>query len=97
MKKNPASKSGLFNARVLLAFSLCSVGAVLALLSFASTPPTSNVTVPSTIGQTVTVTWTGTIPPGSNATSNCAALVDTAADLPGPGAVAITGTAQALP
>jgi hypothetical protein len=77
--KKPASKSGLFNPRVLLAFSLCSVGALLALLSFASTPPTSNVTVPSTIGQTVTVTWTGTIPPGSNATSNCAALADTPA------------------
>src|SRR5438552_6822093 len=76
MKKNPASKSGLFNARVLLAFSLCSVGAWLALLSFAAMPPTSNVTVPSAIGQTVTVMWTGTIPPGSNPSSNCAVLAD---------------------
>src|SRR5438552_12383490 len=79
MKKNPASKSGLFNARVLLAFSLCSVGAWLALLSFASTPPTSNVTVPSAIGQTVTVMWTGTIPPGSNPSSDCTVLADTMA------------------
>jgi len=79
MKKNPASKSGIFNPRVLLAFSLCSVGVFLALFSFASMPPTSNVTVPSTIGQTVTVTWTGTIPPGSNPSSNCAALADTPA------------------
>src|SRR6266850_1005611 len=45
----------------------------------ASTPGTDSITVPSTIGQTVFVTWTGTIPPGSNATSNCAALADTPA------------------
>jgi hypothetical protein len=76
MRKNPASKSGIFNLRVLLAFSLCSVGASLALLSFASMPPTSNITVPSTVGQTVSVTWTGTIPPLANATSDCTALAD---------------------
>jgi len=38
MKKNPASQSGLFNPRVLIAFSLCSVGVLLAMFSFASTP-----------------------------------------------------------
>jgi hypothetical protein len=37
-----------------------------------STPATSSVTVPSTAGQTVTDTWTGTILPGVNATSSCA-------------------------
>jgi hypothetical protein len=79
MKKDPSSKSGIFNLRVLLAFSLCSVGASLALLSFASMPPTSNVTVPSTIGQTRTVTWTGTIPPLANASSDCTVLADTMA------------------
>jgi hypothetical protein len=79
MRKYFASQSGLFNFRILLAFGLCSVAALLVMLSFASMPPTSSVTVPSTIGQTVTVTWTGTIPPGSNATSNCAALADTPA------------------
>ena len=36
MKKNPTPQSGLFNPRVLLAFSLCSVGVLLAMLSFAS-------------------------------------------------------------
>ena len=36
-RKNPASQSGVFNPRVLLAFALCSVGVVLALISFA--PP----------------------------------------------------------
>src|SRR6185369_8103288 len=45
----------------------------------ASNPATSNITVPSTAGQTVTVTWTGSIPPLTNATSDCAALADTPA------------------
>src|SRR5437667_8981016 len=44
MKKNPASQSGLFNPRVLLAFSLCSVGALLAMFSFASTPSSGTLT-----------------------------------------------------
>src|SRR2546422_2007103 len=39
MKKNPNSQSGLFNPRALLAFALCSVGTLLAMLSFAATPP----------------------------------------------------------
>src|SRR6202040_78610 len=38
MKNNPASQSGMFNSRALLAFSLCSVGVFLAMLSFAATP-----------------------------------------------------------
>jgi uncharacterized repeat protein (TIGR01451 family) len=37
----------------------------------ASSPPTSSVTVPSTAGQTITDTWTGTILAGANATSSC--------------------------
>ncbi len=44
MKKNPASQSGLFNRRVLLAFCLCSVGALLAMLSFASTSSSGTLT-----------------------------------------------------
>src|SRR5258705_9902494 len=43
----------------------------------ASNPGTSMVTVPSTGGQTVTVTWTGTIPPLTNATSDCTTFADT--------------------
>ena len=43
----------------------------------ASDPATSNTTVPSTAGQTITVTWAGSIPPLTNATSDCAALADT--------------------
>src|SRR5258705_2219986 len=44
-----------------------------------STPATSMVTVPSIGGQTVTVTWTGTIPPLANATSDCTTFADSPA------------------
>ena len=39
MKDISALPSGLFNRRVLLAFALCSVGVLLAVLSFAANPP----------------------------------------------------------
>src|SRR6267143_2490569 len=42
MKKNPSSQSGLFNPRAFVAFTLCSVGALLAMVSFAA--PTSRPT-----------------------------------------------------
>jgi hypothetical protein len=38
MKKRNTSQSGLFNPRIFLAFSLCSVGVLLAMFSFATTP-----------------------------------------------------------
>jgi hypothetical protein len=79
MRKNPTSTSGLLNLRVLVSFSLCSVAALLVMLSFASMPPADSITVPTTIGQTVSVTWTGTIPPLTNASSDCSLLVDTPA------------------
>src|SRR2546423_15057624 len=44
MKKNHSSKSGTFNLRVLLTFTLCSVGALLAMLSFAPNPPSGTTT-----------------------------------------------------
>ncbi|TMM18284.1 MAG: hypothetical protein E6F97_12485, partial [Actinobacteria bacterium] len=46
----------------------------------ASTPPTGSVTVPSTAGQTVSDSWTGTIPPGTNPTSDCSGLPSTSVD-----------------
>ena len=52
-----------FGAVVLSAMLLFAVGPV-----GASTPATSSVTVPSTVGQTVTDSWTGAIPAGTNAT-----------------------------
>src|ERR1700730_10014041 len=48
MKKNPTSKSGLFNPRVLLAFALCSVGVLLAMYSFAGMPSSGAKGRPST-------------------------------------------------
>ena len=39
MQKKAASQSGIFNPRVLLAFTLCSVGTLLAMFSLAAMPP----------------------------------------------------------
>jgi hypothetical protein len=39
MKKHPTSQSGLFNPRAFVAFALCSVGALLAMVSFAAARP----------------------------------------------------------
>ncbi len=39
MKKNSSSQSGLFNPRVFVAFTLCSVGVLLAMVSFAAPRP----------------------------------------------------------
>jgi hypothetical protein len=47
MRKNPASESGLFNRRILLALALCSVGALIGALSFAATPPSGTLTLGS--------------------------------------------------
>jgi hypothetical protein len=79
MRKAPSSESALFNLRTAVAFVLCALGAMLAMFSFASTPPSSTITVPSSSGQTVTVTWTGMIPALVNGTSDCANLADTPA------------------
>ena len=41
----------------------------------ASTPPSHDVTVPTTAGETVVVEWSGTSPPGVNLSSSCAPVV----------------------
>jgi hypothetical protein len=41
MKENPASQSGIFNRRIIIAVALCSLGASLGWLSFAATPKTA--------------------------------------------------------
>lgn len=79
MRINSVSNSGRFNPRLVLTFLLFAIGASLAMFSWASNPATSNITVPSTAGQTVTVTWTGQIPVGANPTSDCSKLADTPA------------------
>ena len=65
-----------------LALSLVVVA--LALVGAATVTNTSNaqepVTVPTTVGQTVTVTWQGTVSPGANASSECGQLTDLGAD-----------------
>ena len=48
--------------------------AVAALLNFVLVPisqGSDQVTVPTTVGQTVAVTWTGTVLPGANTSSEC--------------------------
>src|SRR4051794_1716481 len=77
MHNKSDKKSGFFNPRIIAAVALCSFGASLGYLSVASTPPTSSITVPSSSGQKVTVTWSGMIPPLANGTSDCTNLADT--------------------
>src|SRR2546423_5746065 len=79
MKTNHSTESGIFNPRVFVGFGLFAVSALLAIVSFASDPATSTITVPSTPGQQVHVSWTGEIPPGVNGTSDCTNLADTPA------------------
>jgi hypothetical protein len=77
MRINSTFKSGVFNPRLLLTFALFAAGGSLAFFSWASTPPTSNITVPGSAGQKVEVTWSGEIPPLVNGTSDCTNLADT--------------------
>lgn len=77
MRTKSASKSGVINPRLILTVALFAIGGSLALLSWASTPPTSNITVPSSAGQKVEVTWSGEIPPLVNGTSDCTNFADT--------------------
>jgi hypothetical protein len=79
MKTKRTSESGIFNPRAFAALGLCGLAALLAMVSFASAPPTSTITVPTEVGKSVTVTWTGTIPPLVNGTSDCKNLADTPA------------------
>jgi hypothetical protein len=49
-------------------------------ISAASTPPSGSATVPASAGQTATDSWTGSIPAGSNPTSDCNGLPDALID-----------------
>ena len=62
MQKNSSSESGLFTPRVLIAFVLCSISALLAALSFAANPKEGSVTTATA----APLTWRGTgngVPP----------------------------------
>src|SRR6058998_1720680 len=71
MRKAGLSTLGLLAALVAALMSGSAAGSV---------PPASTVTVPTTTGQ-ITDTWTGTIMPGANATSDCSAPFDLISDL----------------
>jgi uncharacterized repeat protein (TIGR01451 family) len=68
-------RSRLFHGLVLAGLVVTMIGVD---VSDASTPPSSDVSVPTTVGQTVTDTWTGSIPAFADAASNCAPFADTA-------------------
>src|SRR5438105_4439722 len=64
--------AGLMRSRVAHVVVLVLVGAfLLAAGAPASNPPTGSLTVPATAGGTASHSWTGTIPPGTNPTSDC--------------------------
>ena len=67
-----ARAKGPRSLKLAMAAVLAVVSLLLAGSSVASTPPASSVAVPSSAGQTVSSTWTGTIQPGVNPTSSCA-------------------------
>jgi PKD repeat protein len=77
MRTKSASKSGVINPRLVLTVALFAIGGSLGLLSWASNPPTSSITVPGSAGQKVEVTWSGEIPPLVNGTSDCTNFADT--------------------
>jgi PKD domain len=77
MRTRHASKLGVFNLRLILTFILFAIGGSLAFVSWASDPATSTITVPSTVGQEVTITWKGEIPPGVDPLNDCSNLADT--------------------
>jgi hypothetical protein len=66
--------------KVLLPAALAIAALLTAGASVASTPSSSSVTVPTTVGQTETRTWAGTIPAGANPTSSCAGIPDPLVD-----------------
>jgi uncharacterized repeat protein (TIGR01451 family) len=66
----------IFRAFVAAALVLGGIGVS---VSQASTPASSSATVPTSAGQTITDTWTGSIPAGTNPSSNCGPLAGTPA------------------
>src|SRR4051812_21653552 len=78
MNNHHSSESGIFTPRILGAVGLFSIATLLAIVSMeASDPATSTITVPAQPNQKLSITWTGTIPPGVNGTSDCTNVADT--------------------
>jgi uncharacterized repeat protein (TIGR01451 family) len=70
----PAPPIALIAAGLIVSTGLV-IGLLAASASRASTPPSGSLSVPTTAPQSVTDTWSGSIPAGSNPSSNCAPLV----------------------
>jgi hypothetical protein len=60
--------------------SVALLGSILAAFSAAPSSAQDQLTVPTTVGQTVSVTWQGTVLPGANASSECGQPTDVGAD-----------------
>src|SRR5258705_7010167 len=76
-----------------------SVASLCALVAAGFAAPSSaqdQVTVPTTVGQTVTVTWQGTVLPGANASSECGQPTDAGADAHSVNLVVPAGTYDQL-
>src|SRR6266404_9763526 len=89
-QRSPRSRTHSRNSSMRLLFvSLCCVvlgAAIVPITRYrllrtveASSPATSSVAVPTTVGQKVVINWTGSIPPLANGTSDCSKLADTPA------------------
>ena len=87
-QKSSHTNSRSFSIRVLLVAICCAfLGAAIVPITRyrllrtveASTPATSNVAVPTAVGQKVVINWTGSIPPLANGTSDCSKFADTPA------------------
>src|SRR5258708_7374364 len=89
MSKKSSRRNSRSSSMRLLFVALCCVvlgAAIVPLTRYrwlrtveASTPATSNITVPTTTGQKVVINWTGSIPPLANGSSDCSKLADTPA------------------
>jgi len=87
-QKSSHTNSRSFSIRVLLVAICCAfLGAAIVPITRyrllrtveASTPATSNIAVPTAVGQKVVINWTGSIPPLANGTSDCSKFADTPA------------------
>ena len=85
MRKNSASQSGVFNPRMLLAFTFCSVGILLAMFSFAAAPGSATASTSSAEATAVTAGGSHTCALTSAGGSSAGAPTATASSATGRG------------
>src|SRR5213082_2765012 len=68
MQKNSTSESGVFRPRLLVALSLCCLGVVLAMFSFAAPMPTSGKLTSANIGSANALTYADSVGSALNLT-----------------------------